>query len=484
MKTWKKTLMLAGLLMPMLVCAQNGYQYIPILNGRVYAVQKENTGKRGVLKNKLYAGISDEEAKKLVVVPVAYDDILSVPIVDFNGQQASEIAFNGQLNNTYTLYDLEGHKLTEPQTNKFGWLARALGSRLNFVSVARTDGKGYDLMIVMDWPNLNTTVTGPFDNAFYIKVEIGGKEYYVIKARKSGTNEEVMYDALGSPLTAENLLHLDQYYEKKAAQLAVDFTNEVKKGGQISRETERKSYQAASLGNADAIEWVTKGYFEHKQYGRVLEWGFGPALNAKCGKAAFYAAQCYRMGWGTDIRISSAKYLYEKSQSFGCAEAAAGLLAIKKIEEPIVLKTGTQPKVDDMIDLEQLEKMAKGGNLDAICTYCHQRTFFSFGSALVDYYEDIDAGDLIDDKLAVDVLPLLLAAAPKDANCQLMLACVYAGREAVGRERSYTYSFRNPQKAKYWIEKFRTNPGRKNAHGWGYKAEQIEQIIQNIQKMQ
>ena len=106
-------------------------------------------------------------------------------------------------------------------------------------------------------------------------------------------------------------------------------------------------------------------------------------------------------------------------------------------------------------------------------------TFHTFGTA---WFDD-QTSDMYNDENVVVILPLLLAAAPKNANCQLMLACIYAGAEAVGLERNYAYSFRNVEKAKYWIEKFCSNPARNEAMGWGYKKDVIDSFISNIRNM-
>ena len=215
-------------------------------------------------------------------------------------------------------------------------------------------------------------------------------------------------------------------------------------------------------------------------YERLLKWAWGPASSAKCGKALFYAAECYRKGLGTEVAINHAKYLYEKSKMYGCADANAGLMAIEKIEQPITVKPGDPSREYRTMELEDLEALAKGGDIEAIETYCHKMTFFSFGSASFDCE---NAFSYFGDGTVVELLPLLLGAAPQDANCQLMLACIYAGPEAVGCERKYTYSFRNVEKAKYWIEKFASNPKRNEAHGWGYEKSKIDEIIKLIRNM-
>lgn len=457
---------------------QDDFRCIPIVEGRVYAV-KDN-GKCGLVKSPLSGWDSEEERRAKVIAPIKYDDITYVSVLETNGVNSPDKAYCAIAAGKNTLYLDEGYglSLTEPMSTKFGWLSRATGTRLKFAGVFRPDGNGFDLQIIYDWPRMATTITGPFDISYYQNTTIAGKDYYFINARKFGnTNQTVKYDVFGHQLSDNELSHLDSYYKN----LLQGLKNDYKTASATQRQTteyERKLYQLAMLGDAEAINIITEAYYKPKIYDRVLAWGWGPAVEAKAGDAMFYAAQCYRLGQGTPVIINHAQHLYQKAQEAGCASAAAGLLAIKKIETPITLKAGKEPVIDDL-DFEGLEKAAKEGYIGAIETYCHRMTFHTFGTA---WFDD-QTSDMYDDKQAAEVLPLLLAAAPKNANCQLMLACIYAGAEAVGLERNYAYSFRNVEKAKYWIEKFCNNPARDKAIGWGYEKDNINSFITNIRNM-
>lgn len=409
-----------------------------------------------------------------------YDDIELVNVVIQEGQMSSDNAFGAMKDNKYELYDMNGIRLTDAQSGKYGWLAKALGSCFCSAAVARADGKGYDMMIIMEWPNLNTLITGSFDLFYYTKVNIGDKEYFYIKARRYGTENLVDLDPFGNPLSTDDIAHLDRYYEQQASILSKNILS-WPKGTNVPDNIQREMYQAASYGHPALIDAIAKTCYEKEMYNRLLKWAaWGPASSSKCGKALFYAAQCYRMGLGTEMAINNAKYLYEKSKMYGCADANAGLMDIQKIEQPIKVKAGNPSKEYDMMKSEELETLAKGGDIEAIDVYCHLMTFISFGCA---FFDGESAFSSFNDRIAVDVLPLLLGAAPQNANCQLMLACIYAGPEAVGCGRKYTYSFRNIEKAKYWIEKFASNPKRNDARGWGYGKSKIDEIIKFIRNM-
>ena len=477
----KNLLLLTLFLCGVTAIAQNSGEdtWIPVLDGKFYAYKSSATGKCGVFNGNASPGEPLKDQINLTIVPPMYDDIVLVSVVIQEGQLSSDNAFGAMKDNKYELYDMDGFRLTDGQSGKYGWLAKALGTCFCSAAVARADGKGYDMMIIMEWPNLNTLVTGPFDLFYYTKVDIGDKEYFYIKARRSGTENLIDLDPFGKPLSSENIAHLDKYYEQQASILSKNILS-WPKNTKIPDNIQREMYQAASYGNQTLINAMVKTFYEKEMYDRLLKWAWGPASSAKCGDALFYAAQCYRMGLGTEVAINHAKYLYEKSKMYGCAAASAGLLAIEKIEQPITVKAGNPSKEYGTMEMEDLEALAKGGDIDDIETYCHQMTFFSFGCA---FFDGEDAFSYFDDRIAVKTLPLLLGAAPQDANCQLMLACIYAGPEAVGCERKYTYSFRKVEKAKYWIEKFASNPKRNEARGWGYEKSKIDEIIKLIRNM-
>ena len=221
-------------------------------------------------------------------------------------------------------------------------------------------------------------------------------------------------------------------------------------------------------------------------YKEVVDWGWGPGVNFRVGPSTYYAAKCLRYGKGVPMNIYQAKYLFQKTlefskaQEFGYKEASEELAGIDKIEQPIQLKTGLKPAIDRWLaDSDELEDLAKDGDIEAITIYCYRTMMMSW----VLYYNDGITKRLFGDKEAVDMLPMLLAAAPNEVTCQLILAIIYAGPEAMGLNRDFTYSFRDPEKAKYWLEKFCSNPKRSDAFYWSKKYEVDDIIIPNIRGM-
>lgn len=457
-----------------------GYTYVPVLDGKFYAVQIDATSKRGVLKERISKLHSEEEIKDLVIVPAIYNDIAIVKVLNQTGALSSDIAFRGILDDKNTLYSQTGRQLTDPVPSKFAWYARALGSNFSFLALGPSDGGGHDLLLINEWPDQCQILYGPFDKAWYEEVKSGDKTCYYIKAQPQGSTGYVYYDVLGNPHMTTDLYQLSTYYDKLSNKLVREYNSVPESQRAESSSVMVKLFQAGSLGNKSAIYAIADTYYKMKIYDRMLEWAWGPGINAKSGDAAFLAGQCYRLGLGTPIQIGTAKYFYNKAVEFGYSDAAIGLEAINRIEKPIALKTGKQPTIDELeTPFEQIEKYAKEGYPEAIYIYCHRSTFHGFGIGL----HDEDMRKFINDATAVDILPLLHAVAPNDANSQFILACVYAGQEAVGGPRNYMYSFRDPDKAKYWLNKFLANPKRKDAHCWGYSQEDVNTIIANIKNL-
>ena len=182
----------------------------------------------------------------LAIVPPIYDDIVLVNVVLQEGQLSSDIAFGAMKDNKYELFDMEGFRLTDGQSGKYGCFAKALGTCFCSAAVARADGKGYDMLIIMEWPTLNTLVKGPFDLFYYTKVDIGDKEYFYIKARRSGTEDMINLDPFGKPLSSENIAHLDKYYEQQASILSKNILS-WPKGKEVPENIQREMYQACSI---------------------------------------------------------------------------------------------------------------------------------------------------------------------------------------------------------------------------------------------
>lgn len=87
------------------------------------------------------------------------------------------------------------------------------------------------------------------------------------------------------------------------------------------------------------------------------------------------------------------------------------------------------------------------------------------------------------DCTAAKVLPLLKAAAAKDANCQFMLACLYSGMGCLNENTPADYSYKNVAQAKQYANKFKANPKRKDAFCFGLRKEIVDWMLNNIAKM-
>lgn len=490
----KKLLLLLCIFAPLTLRAQDdfddaflleGYSYTPILNGTMYGVKNEKTGEWGVVKEKLSVFIeSAEDVKEILVVPIAYDDISLIKMMDHDKwlDVNYNISFRAELDGKNTLYDMEGHRLTDPLEGKFGWYSIARGSLFSFVSVARPDGQGYDLSIILNYPDQNITVTGPFEIAVYMETTINGMPYFYIKAKRYGTSELVDYDVFGNRLSENNMQHLDTYYGKMVREMMTHFKS-LPKEKQILDENMVESYKAATLGDLSAIYAHAKTSYDMKMYDQVLKWGT-PGLTYKSGYALYYEGMCFRYGYGVPMAIWHAKYLFEKAVEFGNKEAKEELANIEKISQPIKLQKGLKPNVDRWtMPLDELEDLLYAGDPEAVMLYCYRTMLVT--DNLYKYYIDnpgeIKNNHIINDALAVDLLPRLLAL-PNDATCQIILAMIYAGDEAVGWERNYNYSFRDPEKARFWLEKYKSNPAREKAPLWCDEKD-LELQYYNIPRM-
>lgn len=472
------------------------YKYTPIYDGKFYFTTNTETGKSGILKEQIdegYLNYAEEDEKteylkSLIIVPVAYDDIMQVPVVFDGGQQVNRFYFGAIKEGKYTLYSDTGRKLTEPMSQRFGWYAGASGTLFSFVSLLREDGQSVDLHILLEWPNLGYTIPGPFGVSWFESVKIGDKNFYYIKNNAAGATAK--YDVFGTRIPEDKFQRLDQWYSNLSDELGNYADRELKKDN-TSKAVEQAIYKAAYLGNPTILGYVVEQFYTLKQHERVREYAMGPGWAYENPDALFYAAQCERLGLGCPVNISLAEFWYKKALEFAkknpssIVEASAKLCldAIAKIEEPIKIKTGTPPSYD-VTDNDEVKRMAQEGWLEAIETYCHRSTFFTFGCALEYEYDDDEIVTVANDKTSAELLPLLLGAAPYNAYCQFMLACIYAGDEAVGLPRNFGYSFRKPDKAKYWVEKFAANPRRSEASCWGLEKDQVEWIIENIREME
>lgn len=484
-------LALVFLVLPTSLKAQDVYSFTPVLDGRYYAIEHNTTHKRGIVNrdidlNPIADGYSfegyDDLVPEYIIVPVDYDDISVVVAINQNGQKASDVAFCGVSGNKYIAYTNEGIRLTDAINQKALFLARVLGANLQMLGLNRSDNQGYDLRIIYDQPNSEvfTTLTGPFDISFYESVSVDGNFYFYIKAKLFGKEEYVKYDVLGNRLSENDFSNIASYYNSLGNSKWSKFA-QLPQADKLKSSGQKLLYEAASVGNKTAINEVARELHKKGESRYLTSWAYGTGVLAKCGEALYHAGNCFYEGLNIPLNIASARYCFKKAKEFGYNLASGGLEKIDNIEKPIVLKGGPQPVIDEFIDEAKLEKLAKEGYLEAIERYCHRATFFVFGDS--EQYIPDQLKYVINDKNVIDVIPLLLAAAPKDANCQLMLACVYAGVEALGGSFDYKYSFRDPTKAKYWIEKFCANPKKNEAYAWGYKKEKVESIIKNIRNL-
>ena len=459
---------------------KNNLVFNPILDGKLYAVRNNKTAKLGIFKDKIdwdYIYLyTPESLEDLVVLPLKFDDIFIVRKFYENSFESKDPVFRALLNGENILFDLDGRQITRATDKTIMWYSLTSSSIHELAGISRKDGNGCDILLQFEDPAYYTIMNGPYQYAWFESAEVGKTKYYCIKARENGSDRVFAYDVFGNPLRPDDLLNLESYYKK------------LRESDSWKNPGNKEIIQLASIGDQTSLSAVAEQLYKNKKYTRVLEWALKPGLNFCNADAIFYGAQCMRLGLGGDVRINSAQVLYEianqyaKPGSSAALSTEAGLLAIKNIEKPIKLKSGnpagyTGDGYFENLDFDLLERLAKEGWLGAIRVYCHKATFFSLGSALFD-------GTTISDHVAVDVLPLLLAAAPLDANCQFMLACVYAGDECMGLNRNYGYSFRKPDLAKKWLNQFLTNPKRSSAHCWGYSKEQVDGIVQRIKGLQ
>lgn len=465
------------LVVSMSLKAQGGYTFTPIMGGRFFATEHNTKHTRGIMKGELmpnnFEYYSGDELKNLVVVPVAYDDIRLTKVFYQNGYFADQYSFNAVVDGTYTVYTFEGKKLFGPVSSNIGFLADVLSLPYHLVATQCQDGgQGFDLNILV--PLIDPiTVRGPFEYAYYQEAKAGDRTYYVINAKKLGKEEFAVYDVVGNLIPQDRLGEIADYYEKMGDGYAIKYDLDAEDD---SKKAERfKNISLAALcGQPRAVRAIVKAYYDPGYFDPELAMLADAVQDAE---ALYYVGLSYLNGRGTKVVINFAKSFFQMADKLGYNPSSAQLAKIAAIETPVKLATGPQTHVDDMTDPDLLRELAEKGNLEAIKIYCHQSLFFSFGSAFINS-EDLKH---IDDEDVVDVLPMLLAGAEKDANCQFMLACVYGGPEAMGAVYpDYQYSFRNVEKAHYWINRFKSNPERDSAWCWGYSSEDKEAIISNI----
>lgn len=457
--------------------AQGGYTFTPILDGRFYAAEQNSKHTRGIMKGEfapdMMAYYSKEELKELLVVPVAYEDVRLIKVFYQSAYFAEQYSFNAVKDGTYTVYNSQGKRILGPVSSAIGFQADCTSLPYHFVATQSPDGQGFDLNIIVPYYD-PIVVRGPFEYAFYQEVISGDKSFYVIKAKKPGKEEFAFYDVVGNKISQDRMNAIADYYEKIGTGFLMKYDLARKNNEKDLDEQTKNLYLAALCGNPEGVRVVIEGNYLSK----VFDQDFATlATIVQDAEALYYVGVSYLEGCGTEININSAKSCLQMADKLGYPLSKSKLSEIAAIETPVKLATGPQAAVDVMMESDKLRELAYKGNLEAIKIYCHQSLFFSFGSAL----NNPNEMNYINDVTVKDVLPLLLAGAEKDANCQFMLACVYAGRESMGASNpDYRYSFRNVEKAYYWIGRFRSNPNRGDAQCWGYSEEEKEAIINNI----
>lgn len=471
------TILLVLLTVSISLRAQGGYTFTPILDGGFYATENNSTHARGIMKGELqpfdFEYYSGEELKELLVVPVAYEDIRLVQVLYQNGYSANQYSFDAVKGGTYTVYSAEGKKLLGPVSSPIGFQAEVLSLPYHLVATQCASGQGFDLNVLVPFYS-PVIVSGPFEYAYYQEVKQGDRIYYVINAKKLGKDEFAIYDVVGNPIPESRLSDIKDYYEKIGLGYLAKYDLARKNKKATEAEQAVNLYLAALCGEPSAVRVVIMGNYTVPYFDPEFAM---LANEVKDAEALYYVGMAYLKGQGTDIHINSAKSSFQTADRLGDYLSKDRLAEIAAIETPVKLATGPQEAVDEMTELKKLRELAYKGNLEAIKIYCHQSLFFSFGSA---FYNPEDC-KYIKDATVMDVLPLLLAGAEKDANCQFMLACVYAGRQAMGETYpDYRYSFLNVEKAHSWINRFTSNPGRDSAHCWGYGKDQRDAIISNI----
>ncbi len=471
----KKTLLLLALLFPLALHAQNGYSFFSLFNGRFYATEDDVTHERGIMSGELdtenFDLYTSDELRDLVIVPVIYDDIRLIKVFHQNGNFWDAYSFRAVKGDKNALYDINGRQLIDLIPERFGWQAEVTARPFCFVGVERPDKQGYNLHIMLG-DGLVTVLKGQFDFSYYQEVVVGDINYYYIKAKKFGTEEYANYDVVGNPLTSADLDNLPAYYRKKGSEYHQRYSSIP--GYQRTSDENTKLLNCAALcGDPTAVTVLLLSYYTTMKYEKVVDWDL-QAEASKSAQAMYYVGLCYMDGDGTKMNIRRARDFFEQSRDLGYPKAAEKLAKIAAYDKPVSLASGPQTRVNEDLADEELRKMAYGGNIEAIKLYCNQRMLY-LGDAL---YEDFP---MVTDYLATDVLPLLLAGAQKDASCQFMLACVYAGRQAFGFEyEDLNYSFRDIAKAQYWTNKFLSNPGRTTANCLRYSAADVKKITDNI----
>lgn len=457
--------------------AQGGYTFSPILNGRFYAAEHNSKHTRGIMKGEfdpdMMSFYSKEELQELVVVPVAYEDVRLVKVYYQNAYFAEQYSFNAVKDGTYTVYNSNGKRILGPVSSAVGFQADVVSLPYHFVATQCQNGQGFDLNIIIPYYD-PITVQGPFDYAYYQEVKSGDKTFYVINAKKQGKEEFVIYDVVGYQIPQDRMSDIADYYEKIGVGFLMKYELASKKDKENLDEQTKNLYLAALCGSPSAVRVVIEGNYTSQVFDPEFA---NLSTIVQDAEALYYVGMSYLKGKGIGININSAKSCFQMAEKLGYPLAKSKLSEIATIETPVKLATGPQAAVDELTELDKLRELAYKGNLEAIKIYCHQSLFFSFGSAFINQ----DDMKFINDVAVIDVLPLLLAGAEKDANCQFMLACVYAGRESMGASYpDYRYSFRNAEKAHYWINRFKSNPDRESARCWGYGKEEKDAIINNI----
>lgn len=159
-------------------------------------------------------------------------------------------------------------------------------------------------------------------------------------------------------------------------------------------------------------------------------------------------------------RIAKALAYYELAKSRGYSMANDKIKKIHNLTKPITCELKSKlPKEfeDDLLNHEYT--LAKLGYVEAIEQFCHHALFFPYNS------EEIYS---LPDDIAIQVIPLLKAAAPVNPRCEFMLACVLSDMRCFDKvfDIEHESSFVDLKEAQRLIKSYKTHPIRPEGKGY------------------
>lgn len=452
---------------------------LPILDGQATAVLLTDN-KQGVIdKNEEY------------IVPPIYSDLGLPTVIGPDGNKLARIAFiRATKDDTHFLYDTDGRVYASNLPSKPAYISYVPSHDFMLCALSIPNvTDAYRLYIPEPIQSYSKLLDGAFLFSNFIEVKGNERSYYYIEAPAAEGSKVYKFDVFGNALTDADLADLESYYYKNEKYKIPEDANNFDLGLH-----DLNAFRGAKVGSCSSVKSVIRHIAtidKDKKDKETFHWAsIGSANN--CAYACKILGDCYHYGMGTHVIISMARFYYQKAERLG-EDVSERFKEIERYEQKAPCKASTPDNIVKEIDDEYqspeiVGKYAKQGYPYAVDILCRQTLFFSIGSA---YWYNKETGEVLDnnyyrdwnDKTAIEVLPYLLARAEDDADAQFMLACVYGGMESVGRERNYGYSFRNPEKAKYWINRFANNPSRSKAHTFGYENPVVEKIISNIRSL-